>query len=187
MDLLLTSIELVCISVGAGSAFIFDSFFMLSLKHHHVQKHEEAMLSRISLYAVTAGGIALGTYILLLSLRLEAGALGTLDLAFSKIFLFSVTLLTSATMRKIHLPTLLRYQKTYFHLSEKFSLHQDALVSTAAYSSLSWIFLIVLTSFEQYRIAEQVSVSLIVLTIAYIFGGIIFSQLAIYFKNKHLS
>jgi hypothetical protein len=187
MDVLFYAIELVCIAVGAGSAFIFDSFFTLSLKHHKIQLHEEKMLSQISLFAVISSAIGLMVYTLLLATKLEMGIIQTLDIALLKIILFSIALLTSLTLRKIHLPQLLRYQKQYFHLSLHFGRHQDSLVSTAVYSTVSWMSIIILTVIEEYKQIQFSSASILSIAILYICVSMLLSQTAIWFKNKHLS
>lgn len=187
MNVLFYAIELTCIAVGAGSAFIFDSFFTLSLKHHKIQVHEEKMLSQISLFAVISSAIGILVYTLLLASKLEQGLIQVLDIAFLKIILFSIALVTSLTLRKIHLPQLLRYQKQYFHLSLHFGKHQDALVSTAVYSTVSWIGVIVLTVIEEYKQVSLSSASIVSIAILYICVSMLLSQTAIWFKNKHLS
>ncbi|MBU3668576.1 MAG: hypothetical protein FGM57_01255 [Candidatus Taylorbacteria bacterium] len=187
MELLFLSLELVSVAVGAGSAFIFDTFFTLSLKDHKIQPHEERMLSRISLFSIISASLGLLVYTFILALQLESGMIGALDIAFAKIFLFAIALLTALTLRKIHLKTLLRYQKTHFHLSLTFGKHDDSIVSTAVFSTLSWIFLITLTALEQYKIAEDISVSIFGVTLAYILIGLVGSRIALYFKNTHLS
>ncbi len=187
MDLLFTSFELVCLSLGAGSAFIFDSFFALSLKNHKIREYEERMLQRINLFTVVSSSVALISYIMILAFRLEAGLVNTLDIAFAKIFLLAIAFATGMTLRKIHLPALLRHQREYFHLSSKFMLHQDSLVSTAVFSSVSWMMLILLTVLENFKAAEGFDFSILILAIIYIICAIICSKIAIFFKNEYLS
>lgn len=187
MDVLLHAIELVCIAVGAGSALIFDTFFMLSLKQHKIALHEERMLSSINFFSICSAMIGILVYAFLIALQLESGLLGALDIAFAKIFLFGITLVAGLTVRKIHLPTLLRYQKQYFHLSLTFDRHQDSLVSTGVFSITAWLFLITLTVIEQYKTVQDVHISIFAIGLAYIVLALTLSRLAIYFKNTHLS
>lgn len=187
MDLLFTSLEFVCISLGAGSAFIFDTFFMLSLKKHQIRVYEEKMLQRINLFTVIGSAMALVAYIFTLSFRLEAGSVDALDIAFAKIFLLGIAFVTGVTLRKIHLPTLLRNQRQYFHLSEKFMLHQDSLVSTAVFSTFSWLMLILLTVFENFQEPQIFDFSIFSLAAIYIIGALICSKIAVFIKNQYLS
>lgn len=187
MDLAFTSLEFVCISLGAGSAFIFDTFFMLSLKRHQIKVYEEKILQRINLFAVIGSTVGLITYIFTLSLRLEAGLVDALDVSFAKVFLFAIVFMTGVTLRKIHLPTLLRNQRQYFHLSEKFMLHQDSLVSTAVFSTTAWLMLILLTVFENFQKPHVFDFSIFSLATIYIIGALICSKIAVYIKNQYLS
>ncbi len=187
MEILLYAVELVCISVGAGSALIFDTFFALSVKDHKIKTIEEQMLSRINLHTVVSSVCVLLTYILLVIIQLQQAVVDTLGVSLAKVFLCLVALLTSVTLRKIHLPTLLRYQKNYFHLSDSFTEHQDSLVSTAVFSSLSWVLIILLTVFEQQEFTSILHTSMLLWLIVYIGSGLLLSRIAIFFKNKYLA
>lgn len=187
MDLLLISLEFVCISLGAGSAFIFDTFFMLSLKRHQIRVYEEKMLQRINLFTVLGSAIALITYIFIISLKLESGSVDALDISFAKIFLLAITFMTGVTLRKIHLPTLLRNQRQYFHLSEKFMFHQDSLVSTAVFSTTAWLMLILLTVFENFQQPQVFDFSIFSLATIYVISALICSKIAVFVKNQYLS
>jgi hypothetical protein len=186
MNVLLYALELVGISVGAGSAFIFDTFFALSIKDHIIKPFEERMLRRINLFTVTGSTIALVSATLLIAFKLQNADFDTLDISLAEILLLGIGLLTSVTLRKIHLPSIVRHQRVYVHLSNSFATHQDSLVSTAIYSTVSWIFLLFVIACEQESFGQILHSSFYMWLIAYILSGLILSKLAIFFKNKFL-
>ncbi len=186
MDLFLSTFQLVCISLAAGSSFIFDSFFLLSLKDHKLKLYEKQALFRISLMTVTASIIALGTYITLLITHLDAPS--DLEIGFSsaKIIILGIALLCALTLRRIHLPTLVRYQENYFHLSENMVYHQDSLAGTAAFSTVSWLTVIFLTSIE-YKGLTMSDFSFLKIIVTYLTLAMITSHIFVFIKNRILT
>lgn len=187
MELLFLSFEQVCIALGAGSAFIFSTFFILSLKDHVIKPHEYAMLKSLSLFSLISAAIGLVTFIINTALYLESAADFKIGFVSAKLIIFSLALLTEMTLRKIHLPSLIRHQKTYFHLSHTMTHHSDPLVATASFGLISWLFIIILSTLEFRGIAGSISFNFIEIILAYIVSAYVLSKAAIYFKEKGLN
>ena len=186
MDIILSTIELVCISLAAGSAFIFDSFFLLSLKDHKLKVYEKEALFRISLMTVTASVLALGIYIAILVTKLDSPTDIYIEFSSAKLIILMIALLSALTLRVIHLPTLVRYQENYFHLSEKMVIHQDSLAGTSAFSSVSWLFVIFLTSIE-YKELDISHFSFIKIIVTFLAVAMVTSHIFVFLKNKILT
>lgn len=186
MDFLFLSLEQVSIALGAGSAFIFSSFFILSVKNHVIKPHEYAMLKSLSFFSLVSAGIGLVTFIINTSLYLESATDFPIGLVSAKLIIFSLALLAEMTLRKIHLPTLMRHQKAYFHLSNTMLYHQDPLVATATFGLVSWMFIIFLSTLQFRQLAGQAPVNFVGVMAAYILVAYALSKAAIYFKEKTL-
>lgn len=186
MEFLFLSLEQVCIALGAGSAFIFSSFFILSVKDHIVKPHEYAMLKSLSLFSLISACIGIVTFVINSAIYLESAADFRIGLISAKLIIFSLALVSEMTLRKIHLPNLMRHQKTYFHLSDSMVHHPDPLIATASFSMVSWIFIIFLSTLEFRQITQYISFSFIEIILAYIVSAFILSRLAIAFKEKTL-
>ncbi len=184
MELLFDTMQLVCIALGAGAAFIFDSFFILSLKHHLLRPYETSALKRISLFSIVASVIGLMAYIFGLAFAFEEAADFPLAFISAKTVFFCLAFITALTLRRIHLGTLLRYQKSYAHLSESMIIHHDALISTAAYSTLSWLALILMTAFETGSLPSSSPLSFPEMMILFICIGLFVSHISIYAKKR---
>lgn len=156
MIILFNVLELVCISLGAGAAFIFDCFFFLSHKKHKVVPFEYKALQRINLMSTVACGIAILAFALEVALAIEnpANIMGnsildvSLNISLAKIILLIIALLAGLTMRRIHLPALRRHQNDHAHLSDSMIEHNKSLVSTSVYSTISWVYIIILTAIQ---------------------------------------
>ena len=191
MDLLFLILQLVGISLGAGAAFIFDCFFIISLKNHRISVREEKILSRLSLLSIIASTVAIFSYIIVLSFQFEENSISATGIGFAtaKLLIFSFALLCGITLRKIHLPALLRHQQTYFHLSESMLLHQDSLISTAIYSTVSWLAVLTLTAIEQKQAIYSVSLTqynFLHIIVIYIAVAITCNYVGLLIKNKVL-
>jgi hypothetical protein len=187
MDITLSVVELVSVSVGAGAALIFDFFFLLSLRDHKVRQYEIKSLQRLSLCCIVGAMLALFSYIILLAMFIESST--TLELGFSltKILILTIALLTALTLRKIHLPTLARYQSSYLHLSDSMVHHQDSLVATAAFSSVSWLAIILLTTLEARGVDIPFLNNGLAVMLVYIVIGYAASKAAVHIKKKIIS
>jgi hypothetical protein len=186
MEFIFVSFEQVCIALGAGSAFIFSTFFILSVKDHIVKPHEYAMLKSLSLFSLISACIGLTAFVINTAIYLESAVDFKIGLISAKLIIFSLALLTEMTLRKIHLPTLMRHQKVYFHLSNTMTHHPDPLVATASFSLISWMFIIFLSTLEFRGIASQISLNFIEIMLAYILTAYLLGKAAIYFKEKSL-
>jgi hypothetical protein len=186
MDFLFLSLEQVCIALGAGSAFIFSSFFILSAKNHIIKPHEYAMLKSLSFFSLVSACIGLVSFIINTSLYLESATDFPIGLISAKLIIFSLALLSEMTLRKIHLPTLMRHQKSYFHLSNTMLYHQDPLVATATFGLVSWMFIILISTLQFRQLSGQIQVSFAAILVAYILVAYLLSKAAIYFKEKTL-
>jgi len=183
MPLLLNILEIVCVVLGASASFIFDCFFMVSVKKHRITPYEEKTLSRLNLMAVICSFTALFVYILSVSYFFESDTLGAvansqayLSFITAKIAILALAFVCGLTLRKIHLPTLLRYQRQYFHLSEHMVEHQYSLVSTAMYSSAAWLMILALTAVEQNQDVTSLHVGFLAIFGTYIVAGYVFSR-----------
>lgn len=186
MDFLFLSFEQVCIALGAGSAFIFSSFFILSLKDHIIKPHEYKMLKSLSFFSLVSACIGIVAFVINTSFYLESGADFKIGLVSAKLIIFSLALLSEMTLRKIHLPTLMRHQKAYFHLSNSMSHHQDPLIATSAFGLVSWMFIIFLSTLDFRGISSQISLNFLEVMVSYIFVSYLLGKLAIYFKERNL-
>lgn len=186
MEFLFLSLEQVCIALGAGSAFIFSSFFILSVKDHIVKPHEYAMLKSLSLFSLVSASIGIIVFVFNSAIYLESAVDFRIGLISAKLIIFSLALVSEMTLRKIHLPNLMRHQKTYFHLSDTMVHHPDPLIATASFSMVSWIFIIFLSTLEFRQITQYVHLSFVEIILAYIVSAFILSKLAIAFKERTL-
>lgn len=184
MDLTYITLELVCVSLGAGSAFILDSFFILSHRGHKIRQFEFKLLRRLSLLSITSSFGAIIFYLITLSNQFLTSTDMRISIFTSKIIILCVTLLAGIAIRKIHLKALMRHQEKYSHLSESMMLHPDPLVSTAAYSSLSWMFVIFLTALEYKQGATSFHFGFVSIILSYIVLGILASKVAIFVKRR---
>lgn len=183
MEFLFLSLEQVCIALGAGSAFIFSSFFILSVKDHIVKPHEYIMLKSLSLFSLISACIGIVTFVINSAIYLESAADFRIGLISAKLIIFSLALVSEMTLRKIHLPNLMRHQKTYFHLSDTMVHHPDPLIATASFSMVSWIFIIFLSTLEFRQMTQYVHLSFLEIILAYIVSAYILSKLAVAFKE----
>lgn len=186
MEFLFLSLEQVCIALGAGSAFIFSSFFILSVKDHMVKPHEYAMLKSLSLFSLVSASIGIVCFLINTALHLESAVDFRIGLISAKLIIFSLALVSEMTLRKIHLPNLMRHQKTYFHLSNTMVHHPDPLIATSAFSMISWLFIIFLSTLEFRQISQYTNLNFIEVILAYIVSAFILSKIAIAFKEKTL-
>lgn len=186
MEFLFLSLEQVCIALGAGSAFIFSSFFILSVKDHIVKPHEYAMLKSLSLFSLVSACIGIVTFVINSAIYLESAVDFRIGLISAKLIIFSLALVSEMTLRKIHLPNLMRHQKTYFHLSDTMVHHPDPLIATASFSMVSWIFIIFLSTLEFRQMTQYIHLSFVEIILAYIVSAFILSKLVIAFKEQTL-
>ncbi len=184
MNLALTAFELTCISLGAGAAFLFDSFFFLSAHHHKIKIVELRILKRLSLMSIIGSAGALCFYMTLLALEFESGADIRISVHVSKIIILGFAFLTALALRRIHLTALMRHQSQYSHLSEHMLAHPDPFVGTAAYSTVSWMFIIFITAIEYRDAMSSFNFGFLSILLAYIILGFVAAKVAIFLKKR---
>ncbi len=187
MEFLFLSLEQVCIALGAGSAFIFSSFFILSVKNHIVKPYEYNMLKSLSLFSLISASVGIFCFVINSALYLESATDFRISLVSAKLIIFSLALISEMTLRKIHLPNLMRHQKSYFHLSDTMIHHPDSLITTVSFSMISWIFIIFLSTLEFRQISQYTDLSFIEVILAYIVSTFILSKIAVAYKKRTLS
>jgi hypothetical protein len=134
---------------------------------------------------VTSAIISLGIYITILITKLEVSTDILIGFSSAKLIILGIALLCALTLRKIHLPTLVRYQENYFHLSENMVYHQDSLAGTAAFSTVSWLAIIFLTSLE-YKGINISDFSFLKIIVTYFALAMITSHIFVFMKNRIL-
>ena len=184
MNLTYITLELVCISLGAGAAFMFDSFFILSSRYHKIKPLELRILRRLSLLSITSSFGAIIFYGTTIAEQFQGSSDLRISIITSKMIFLAVTLVAGIAMRKVHLKALVRHQGQYAHLSESMSIHPDPLISTASYSTISWMAVIFLTALEFRQVDTFFNFGFISIMTTYIVFGIIFSKFAVYLKKK---
>lgn len=187
MEVLFFALELASIALGAGSAFIFSSFFILSLKDHKIEDHEYVSLKRLSTISLISAYLGLGLYIVNTAIFFETATDFDLGRISAKICIFALALISELTLRKIHLPTLMRHQTSYFHLSDKMMHHEDPLINTSVFNLVSWIFIILITSAEYNDFNAQFNYGFVEIVFCYILITYIFGKIAIAWKEHNFS
>ena len=135
----LTTIQLVAIALGAAGAFIIDMFFIASLSHSRLRPKEILMVRRLSLLSIVSACLAL-----LIQASILFSIPATIPdrfITFSFItILFTIAaLVCSITLRKIHIPALLRFQNQHLHLSDHHLHHGEEIVLISTISTVSWV------------------------------------------------
>lgn len=148
MNIFLFSIHFSALALGAGSAFLIDLFFVTSAKTRILSARDVKMIFRLNFAALVSVVIALVSDISIISFEVMSASGNGFSYWLLKLLLLSVVFLASLSLRKIHLPTLLRHQKHSAHLSDSFIYHSDALINTVIVSTVTWISAILATAYE---------------------------------------
>ncbi len=148
MNIFLFSIHFSALALGAGSAFIIDLFFVTSAKTRTLTARDVKMIFRLNFSALVSVLIALVTDVSIISFEVMSATGSGFSYWLLKLLLLSIVFLAALTLRKIHLPTLLRHQKHSAHLSDSFIYHSDALINTVIVSTITWITAILATTYE---------------------------------------
>ncbi len=176
---------ILAISVGAGAALINDLFFILSLKHHKLKRHELITLKQLNNIQLFLIIWIVMVEITMLAIQIQVTSLGlTPGVVFAKIVIELIVLFCVLLLRQMHLPVLIRHQNTYGHLSDSFLEHSNELISTCAVSLVSWFFIVLVTSsmFSQAFASFGFSSTLFGFAIVALFS----SWLFVYLKNQVL-
>ncbi len=138
---------ILAICVGAGCAIINDLFFITSLKHHVLKRHEIITLKQLNNMQIVLIVWIILCEIALFSIQIQTFSLGILlGASMAKILIEIAVLFCVLFIRQMYLPGLIRHQHTYGHLSESFLEHSNGIVGTCATSLVSWFFIVLITS-----------------------------------------
>lgn len=148
MNIFLFSIHFSALALGAGSAFIIDLFFVTSAKTRILSTRDVKMILRLNFAVLVSALITLVTDISIISFQVMNASSGGFSYWLLKLLLLSIVFLAALSLRKIHLPSLLRHQKHNAHLSDSFIYHSDALINTVIISTVTWIFAVLATTYE---------------------------------------
>lgn len=160
MNIFLFSIHFSALALGAGSAFIIDLFFVTSAKTRILSTRDVKMIFRLNFAVLFSAVVALVTDVSIISFEVMNASNGGFSYWLLKLLLLSVVFLAALSLRKIHLPTLLRHQKHSAHLSDSFIYHSDALINTVIVSTVTWISAVLATTYEYVANIGEVPTSL---------------------------
>lgn len=176
---------LIAISIGAGAAFINDLFFIISLKHHVLKRHEIVILKQLNNIQVFLIVWILLSEIVFLSFQIQNFSLDSfIGATIAKLFIEVTVLFCALLIRQMHLPALIRHQHTYGHLSDSFIEHSNSLVGTCVTSMVSWGFIVLITSAAFNMKVSDFGFSTTI--IAYIITCLVASWFFMLLKNKVL-
>lgn len=162
----LTTIQLVCIALGASAAFIIDLFFIASLSHSRLRPHEVLMVRRLSLLSIVSAIIAIAIQSLIIFSIQAMIPDNFITFSFVTILFTIAAMICAITLRRVHVPALLRYQNQHSHLSDHHLHHGEEIVLISTISTVSWI--TVITIYAVAQIGEYST------PYPFIFGYIIF-------------
>ena len=148
MNIFLFSIHFSALALGAGSAFLIDLFFVTSSKTRILTTRDVKMIFRLNFAAIVSVVIALVTDVSLITFEVMNATENGFSYWLLKLLLLSIIFLAALSLRKIHLPTLLRHQKHSAHLSDSFIYHSDALINTVIVSTITWVSAVLATTYE---------------------------------------
>lgn len=147
--LTLLATYIIAISVGAGCAVINDLFFITSLKHQVIKKHEAHTLRQFNSIQVVLVVWIILVELTIFALQIQVDSVQTiLGVTFAKLFIEFVLLFSILMIRQVYLPALVRYQHTYGHLSDSMLEHNNGIVIASVTSIVSWFFIVFITSSE---------------------------------------
>lgn len=145
----LATVQLVSIALGAAGAFIIDLFFISSLSHSKLRSKEILMVKRLSLLSIVSACSALFIQTLILFSIKAALPDNFISFSFITILFTMAALICSITLRKIHIPALLRHQNDHTHLSDHHLHHGEEIVLVSTISTVSWITVLVIYAIAQ--------------------------------------
>lgn len=145
----LATVQLVSVALGAAGAFIIDMFFIASLSHSRLRPKEVLMVRRLSLLSISAAIIALFIQTLIL-FSIEATIPDNfLTFSFVTIIFTIAALVCGITLRKVHIPALLRHQNDHAHLSDHHLHHGEEIVLVSTISTVSWVSVLIVYAVAQ--------------------------------------
>lgn len=147
--IVLTTVQLVAIALGAAGAFIIDMFFITSLSHSRLRPHEVSMVRRLSLLSIVSACLAIFLQTLILFSIRQTIPDSFLSFSFVTIIFTIAALICSITLRKVHIPTLLRHQNDHSHLSDHHLHHGEDIVLVSTISTVSWLLVLIIYAVAQ--------------------------------------
>lgn len=145
----LTTVQLVAIALGAAAAFIIDMFFIASVSHSKLRPKEILMVSRLSLLSIVSACFALFIQSVILFSINNTIPDNFISFSFITITFTIAALVCSITLRKIHIPALLRHQNNHAHLSDHHLHHGEEIVLVSTISTISWIIVLIIYAIAQ--------------------------------------
>jgi hypothetical protein len=145
----LTTLQLVAISLGAAGALIIDLFFISSLSHSKLRPKEILMVRRLSLLSIVSACFAIFIQSIILFSIQNSILDNFISFSFITIVFTIAALICSITLRKIHIPALLRHQNDHVHLSNHHLHHGEEIVLISTISTVSWIIVLVIYAIAQ--------------------------------------
>lgn len=183
--LTLFAIYMLAIAFGAGASFIFDFFFISSLKNHKLSSFEQKILRHLNSLQFILIIWIMVVEIVYLAIGMQYFSFSEIaGMAIAKLVIEVVALFCIMFLRKVHLPALIRHQVHYHHLSESFLEHSNTLIGTAAISLSSWSFILLITSGEINALVEDFG--FLPTLFSYAIITFIFTLLVISMKNAFL-
>lgn len=155
MGALLFSIHFSSLALGAASAFVIDLFFLTSARNRILTPKQVRIFSQLNFAAIICAVIALVTDVSVISFEVLTASNQAFGYWLLKLFLLSTVFLAGLTMRKIHLPALLRHQRHNSHLSDSFLYHSTPLINTVIISTVTWVSAVMGTSYEYFAATNQ--------------------------------
>lgn len=176
---------IVAVSVGAGTALINDLFFLTSLKHRKLTKHDLItfkQLNNIQLFLIIWIILVEVTFF---AIQVQTYSISTLlGMALARFVIEIVVLFCVLLLRQVHFPALIRHQHQYGHLSDSFVHHSNELTATCAVSLVAWFYIILITSSTFESIFTDFGFGTTM--IAFIISAIFATSLLVWMKNKFL-
>lgn len=146
----LATVQLVSVALGASAAFIIDLFFITSLSHSKLRPKEVLMVRRLNLLSIVSAGFAIFIQTLILFSISATIPDNFLQFSFLTIILTIAALICSITLRKVHIPALLRHQNQHAHLSDHHLHHGEEIVLVSTISTVSWFSVLIVYAVAQH-------------------------------------
>jgi len=145
----LTTVQLVAIALGAAAAFIIDMFFIASLSHSKLRPKEILMVRRLNLLSISSAVIALFIQTFILFMIEATIPENFLTFSFVTILFTIAAMVCSITLRKVHIPMIIRYQNQHAHLSDHHMHHGEEIVLISTISTVSWVTVLIIYAVAQ--------------------------------------
>lgn len=145
----LTTIQLVAVSLGAAGAFIIDLFFMASLSHSRLRPHEVKIVRKLNLLSLVSAILAISLQAVVLFMIPTTIPNQFISFSFLTILFTIAAFICSVTLRKIHIPALIRHQNQHAHLSDHHLHHGEEVVFISTISTVSWLTVLIIYAVAQ--------------------------------------